>query len=71
MSDTNNGGQAFPAGLSSGMSLRDWFAGMALDGLLSDPRRIEIEHGDSAAGEICEWAYKFADLMLEAREKRA
>lgn len=74
MRKTNDGGQAFPrtwtAGSNgeywpdseSGMSLRDWFAGQALTGLIhkdveADPRRI-------AKG-----AYIIADAMLAERQK--
>lgn len=69
----NDGGLAFPFKCQGpttgpeiyyGMSLRDWFAGMALQGLL-------------AADQPCEWnlekvagyAYKMADAMLKGRDK--
>jgi hypothetical protein len=41
------------------MSLRDWFAGQALIGLLSNPARASIHMGDRA--------YEEADSMLSAR----
>lgn len=44
----------------SGMSLRDWFAGMALSG---NPQATE-DDGYAA------WAYKVADAMLAERQKR-
>ena len=75
MSTINDGGNAFPvAGLSglpndnfilptSGMSLRDWFAGMALQGLVAhygaSGIKRDIEDGQP---------YKLADLMLAARK---
>lgn len=70
--EKKDGGPAFPhqtsqAGypLNNGMTLRDWFAGQALVGLLSslgpdDPIRAE----DYAA-----LAYSLANAMLEARSK--
>ena len=57
------GGPAFPAyGQGKGMSLRDWFAGQALAGLLAN----------TSLGGTCEDfaadAYKYAAAMLEGRE---
>ena len=66
MSDKpNDGGPAFPGdGLGKqGMSLRDWFAGQALAGLIACPNTS----GDEKAF-ACN-AYKFADAMLAEREK--
>ncbi len=87
MSKENDGGPAYPFGQISeltgqpingffapGMSLRDWFAGQALAGMLAGKDRELI--GQVVAdtkGEIDEtcakWAYKQADAMLEARAK--
>ena len=50
---------------STGMSLRDWFAGQALAGLCSDPKM-------STAGDahlIPAVAYAFADKMLLSRQQ--
>ena len=44
---------------SSGMSLRDWFAGQALAGLMADAS-MDIKR-ETAVG-----AYRMADFMLEA-----
>jgi hypothetical protein len=45
------------------MSIRDWFAGQALAGLLaSDPHDFN-EHG------LAHDAYKYADAMLKARRE--
>lgn len=62
-------GPAFPVSngyeYKTGMSLRDWFAGMALQGYLTDTK-----HPDSATPSIvAEWCYANADAMLEARQK--
>jgi len=48
----------------SGMSLRDWFAGMAMTSLVDS-----WANGDSAhAGELAQAAYVFADAMLVVRK---
>jgi hypothetical protein len=76
MSETNDGGPAFPLNSPSGspeympardgMSLRDWFAGQALAGLLANgndwPTHGQVQ--DAAAS-----AYALADAMLRARER--
>jgi hypothetical protein len=78
MSTINDGGPAFPrpAAFSNaertacteqdGMTLRDWFAGQALAGMISavDPK----SEGSQAIKPIAEAAYDFADAMLRARE---
>lgn len=45
-----------------GMSLRDWFAGMALQGLIASGRTQHMTRENAALG-----AYDFADSMLAAR----
>ena len=68
MSETNDGGPAFarPGSEASysqeGMSLRDWFAGQALAGLMAHPTAEFTAKGGAAI------AYEFADAMLRARE---
>lgn len=62
-----DGGPAFPIGSGDmrdpvGMTLRDYFAAKAMQGLMaspSDPASVEI---------AAEWSYKVADAMLEARK---
>jgi hypothetical protein len=44
-------------------NLRDWFAGMALQGIMSDPS--PAPPSDTVAA----WAYRQADAMLERRKK--
>lgn len=76
MSTPNDGGPAFPNRVDTvedgdivpmeamGMSLRDYFAGQALNGLVSDPNnrgKFETYASD---------AYSFADAMLKAREAK-
>jgi hypothetical protein len=72
-----NGGPAFPElgnvgyksewQSESGMTLRDWFAGQALIGMLSNPN-IE-RHPDAGAFRLSKFAYFQADAMLEERYK--
>lgn len=71
------GGPAFPTeavqigelGLSreDGMTLRDWFAGQALIGMLSNPN-IET-HPDAGAYGLAKFSYFQADAMLAERSK--
>lgn len=65
----NSGGPAFPVQSdpllldgSTGMTLRDWFAGMALSGLLAPALNVHVP-------EMAEAAYRMADAMLTARDK--
>lgn len=65
--EINNGGPAFPLGtidgyVNSGMSLRDWFAGMALQGVL---QKVDFEKRIHP-GDIVAAAFEFADNMLKA-----
>jgi hypothetical protein len=48
-----------------GMSLRDWFAGQALIGILGSRTGFLIDVGTSNAPD---WAYQVADAMLAARK---
>jgi len=75
MTERNNGGPAFPRagseiayGQQDGMTLRDWFAGQALKGLMV--RSWDVDgRGDAAV--ITQWgisAYAVADAMLSARD---
>ncbi len=50
---------------SSGMSLRDWFAGLAMQGLLAS----ETEESTSTYPGLSVMAYLQADAMMEARKK--
>ena len=75
----DNGGPAFPRpGLYEpdsefladagwqGMSLRDWFAGQALAGLINTADFDRYE-GNSLISNLASIAYGTADAMLEAR----
>jgi hypothetical protein len=66
----NDGGPAFPTMgsdtvfLSSGMTLRDYFAAKALEGSLASLEPNESWDEKRAA----KWCYEMADAMLSARE---
>ena len=78
MSEIKDGGPAFPATIEMpdgnfyktitfpGMSLRDWFAGMAMEGFLAAPDIIK-EAGMTFEESISKWSYQYADAMLRAR----
>lgn len=53
-----------------GMSLRDWFAGRAMQGQLSGFWQSEEPHGWSDE-EIAAEAYRIADAMISARKAGA
>jgi hypothetical protein len=64
-----NNETAFPAqalgglGYTTGMTLRDYFAAKALQGIMVDPMMT------MSADKIADWAYEMADAMMEARTK--
>ena len=74
----NDGGPAFPIAtalksrdgetkkmdVNEGMSLREWFTGMALQGILS---RHADERGADISG-LAALAYVYADAMIEQKE---
>ena len=52
-----------------GMTLRDYFAGQALSGLISENAHPQSAGSWESVGEICDEAYNFADTMLISRNK--
>ena len=72
---SREGGQAIHLEAAGGMSLRDWFAGMAASGLVTGCAGT-IGHDFSAYANgpcnhaIADRAYALADAMLEERAKR-
>ena len=47
-----------------GMTLRDWFAGRVIQGMLANPSLDIVEMEDL----VCE-SYQYADIMIAHREK--
>lgn len=74
---TNDGGPAFPRNRSGGypphkgMSLRDWFAGQALAGMLAYPgdERHGSFHNNCSVEGCASEAYMYADAMLKQRDR--
>ena len=65
MSTTNDGGPAFPApSITDGMTLRDYFAAKAMQGLCAHPESPDWDESD-----IAKSAYDQADAMLKARKQ--
>jgi len=56
--------------INTGMSLRDYFAGKALQGLLSNPKfeKQIFDSGGCKSGWVETSAWAFADEMLKARK---
>lgn len=53
----------------TGMTLRDWFAGQALSGILTGGFADTIPHDDPEGGrQAAEFAYQYADAMLRVRQ---
>lgn len=79
MSQPNDGGPAFPAtspvvdhvkyGELFGMSLRDWFAGMAMQGIASIPSTSQYDYKSQPLDKYASLAYQYADAMLAERNK--
>ena len=71
MSDDKYGGPAFPfeqyAPGSTGMSLRDWFAGQALAGIMANSKLMIVLDEKKQDPAFC--AYQMADFMLNERNK--
>ena len=73
---TDTGGPAFPChpgienSLYDGMTLRDYFAAKAMQGLLSNPKLQNeiLKQGGCHSGWIETSAWAFADEMLKARQ---
>ena len=76
MSNTNTGGPAFPCPETErhykdeGMTLRDYFAAKAMQGLLAreSTGAFNFEACPNDPWRVALWAYDVADQMLKARE---
>jgi hypothetical protein len=75
MAEREDGGPAFPMNTAArgeyipqrdGMSLRDWFAGQALAGLLASE---EPDFQMPSKAKLADTAYGYADAMLAARKE--
>lgn len=62
------GGPAFPRGKeeTTGLSIRDYFAGQALAGLLANPSTKANDN--DAVGAIVAISYEIADVALQTRK---
>lgn len=82
--DKNNGGAAFPRVTLSekeneigdlrhigneGMSLRDWFAGKAMQAFITARASIYEGGPEQFDDDLSRWSYETADAMLRAREQ--
>lgn len=69
MNTINDGGTAFPAWeiAGFGVSLRDYFAAKAMQGLLA--AQVHGFNDRPAKGPFASMAYEMADAMLKAREE--
>lgn len=74
MSKIEDGGPAFPVQDAAtwqghGITLRDYFAAKALQGLLANPKLAPeiVKRGGCSSGWIEDSAFGFADAMLKAR----
>ncbi len=67
MSEKPDGGPAFPLPdyTRSGMTLQDWFAGEALQGLVANGN-VRLER----LPVVARVAYEYADAMIAERNKR-
>ncbi|MEN9885738.1 MAG: hypothetical protein RL758_316 [Pseudomonadota bacterium] len=66
MSEKNTGGPAFPDWLQDGMTLRDYFAAKAMQGLLAQFQGCA--NGCDPAHHA-KWSYEMADAMIAARSQ--
>ena len=73
MTTKDDGGPAFPNITPDmpiqggpGMSIRDWFAGMAMQGIISCPGDLDGYYEEDV---VATNAYKMADAMLRERAK--
>ena len=66
----DSGGPAFPGNGVPGMTLRDYFAAKAMQGLVENWRFVSGPDGKTVAERWCaEQCYKIADAMIQARDE--
>jgi hypothetical protein len=59
-------------GFAKDMTLREWYAGLAMQGMFANPEdihRADEETYEEYVAEIARCAYQMADAMLKARAK--
>jgi len=72
----NDGGPAFPSNTQwtkdLGMSLRDWYAGMAMNEQEVQLLRLQFEHANSGSGPytMAELRFFNADAMIKERASK-
>lgn len=64
-----DGGSAFPDFKQDGMSLRDYFAGQAMQGILAQPGMALDIDGGILGKQHASLAYAIADAMITERTK--
>jgi hypothetical protein len=85
MSKSDDGGEAFPCPgtcdgsmgpHNEGMKLRDWFAGMAMQGLIQSTdvldlaqKLVERGYGDTVRQLLSEKAYEYANAMIAEKRR--
>ena len=52
-----------------GMSLRDWYAGQALAGLIACPDSPDAKDWPEMTSKTASFAYDYADAMIAVRDK--
>ena len=59
-------------GTYPGMTLRDWFAGMALQGIVHAVSAAALHRSAQTPPDdiMARWSYDYADSMLAARERK-
>lgn len=55
-------------GKADGLTKREWFAGMAMQAIVSNPAKDGITRGKNGVPLIVKYAYEYADAMLEGEE---
>lgn len=68
MWDKDSIGEMVPRQLITGLSIRDYFAGQALNALISGNATVR-GGGDATPQDYPRWAYELADAMLKERSK--
>lgn len=74
---TETGGPAFPTpesawfqGVPSGMTLRDYLAGRAMQAMITKSSGQDTTGGKKGVPLIAKYAYEFADAMLAERSRK-